>query len=388
MHWYTLVPFDALVFQNIKPTTPRGQTWESGDRFPPSGRTLVAALQDLLQESAIITLSGPFLCHADTLYFPRPFHYSGVERLIPATWLPEQTDSDEGHFNQRTIWDRRKPAPLLGQPLDAPNRQPLQQERQFLPYESVLKLLKTHPLAQADWQCAPGERPQPWTVETRSPSTLIEETYLLRKSAFAKQTIRLEPGWKLAIALDQATHEKLKQLGEVFLVRLGEEGHQFWLESYHEPLNQQWQTLQEQSQKNRQTAEQARAEASQQARILAYLVTPGVFERKHMDVATCRASPWEWDLAYSINQNQHQGPLVSVATANPLPINCRSLSKSTLAKQGSSSQVFAVAPGSVYYLEYPAELFQDRPFLRDGRMNKVHIWRQLGYSELLWIPYT
>jgi CRISPR-associated protein Cmr3 len=233
MHWYTLIPFDALTFQNTSPSTPSGP-WESGDRFPPSGRTLVAGLQDLLQESAIISLSGPFLCHSNTLYFPCPLSHRSSERLIPATWLPEQTNATgEPDWSQQVLWDRRKPAPLLGK-LDTPTSPWLKQERHFLSYEMLLKLLKTPP-AQEDWQCVMGH-PQPWTVETRSHSTFVEDTYpLMKKGAFTKRTIRLDQGWKLAIALDQETHKKLQRLGEVFLVRLGEEGHHFWLEAHHEP---------------------------------------------------------------------------------------------------------------------------------------------------------
>ncbi|WP_348257037.1 type III-B CRISPR module-associated Cmr3 family protein [Leptolyngbya sp. PL-A3] len=90
-------------------------------------------------------------------------------------------------------------------------------------------------------------------------------------------------------------------------------------------------------------------------------------------------------MAYPANPNQQKGPLVSVATAKAMPISCRFVSRDK--DSIPAPQVFAVPPGSVYYLEHPAELFQDQPTLDNGTPNKVHNWRRLGYSEKLWIPY-
>jgi CRISPR-associated protein Cmr3 len=70
--------------------------------------------------------------------------------------------------------------------------------------------------------------------------------------------------------------------------------------------------------------------------------------------------------------------LVSVATEKAVPISARVRDKDD-AKSIPAPQVFAAPPGTVYYLERPAGLFQDNPTTR------VHSWRQLGYSELLWI---
>jgi CRISPR-associated protein Cmr3 len=41
----------------------------------------------------------------------------------------------------------------------------------------------------------------------------------------------------------------------------------------------------------------------------------------------------------------------------------------------------------VYCLNDPQRLFQDEE-KSNGNVNKVHTWRKLGYSELLWIPYA
>ena len=138
-------------------------------------------------------------------------------------------------------------------------------------------------------------------------------------------------------------------------------------------LGEQWQKLGDLSKANF-----AKKELS-----LAYLVTPGVFERKHdQGKSMCQAWPWEWKLAYTANANQTPGPLVSVATDKPVPISCRIRdSKDDLGKSIPAPQVFAAPPGSVYYLNQPQQLFQDDP------TKQVHIWKQLGYSQLLWVPF-
>jgi CRISPR-associated protein Cmr3 len=106
-----------------------------------------------------------------------------------------------------------------------------------------------------------------------------------------------------------------------------------------------------------------------------------VFERKRREQMMCRAYPWEWKLAYPVN-GEPPGNLVSVATAKALPISGRLRGKS--GDSIPAPQVFAAPPGSVYYLEQPQGLFQDLPEV-NGQRNRVHTWRQLGYSELLWM---
>lgn len=79
-----------------------------------------------------------------------------------------------------------------------------------------------------------------------------------------------------------------------------------------------------------------------------------------------------------------------MATEKPVPISSRFQYKQSDTQQQSipAPQVFAAPPGSVYYLEYPEKLFQDNPTKPDGSPNKIHVWQQLGYSELLWMPFT
>lgn len=137
-------------------------------------------------------------------------------------------------------------------------------------------------------------------------------------------------------------------------------------------LNAQWEDLQNLSEINRQKG----------GRSLAYLITPGVFERLHdNNKAICQAWPWEWKLAHTANSNQKAGQLVSVATDRAVPISCRIVSKEN--SSIPAPQVFAAPAGSIYYLQQPQELFQDS----DEGTEKAKRWRQLGYSELLWIPF-
>lgn len=95
----------------------------------------------------------------------------------------------------------------------------------------------------------------------------------------------------------------------------------------------------------------------------------------------CRAWPWEWKLAHTVNSNQKAGNLVSVATDRAVPISCRLKSKEN--QSAPAPQVFAAPPGSMYYLNQPDQLFQDQSHAPE----KVQRWRSLGYSELLWLSY-
>jgi CRISPR-associated protein Cmr3 len=137
-------------------------------------------------------------------------------------------------------------------------------------------------------------------------------------------------------------------------------------------LGEQWQELQTISRDNFQKSTQS----------IAYLVTPGVFERPHQDkqrkkVNLCRPYPWEWKLK--------DGIFVSMSTDKPVPISCRIREKEDKTKSITKSipapQVFAAPPGTLYYLNKPQGLFQD------NQESRVNNWRQLGYSEMLWIKY-
>ncbi len=378
MYWYTLTPLDILLFRDAKPFTPGERAW-AGSVFPPNGHTLAGSLRGLVQTRHDFTLCGPFLCHDRTLHFPRPLNYIGTQSMTPVPWIQHQ---EPDHPSQQMLWDQRRPAPLLATGHGSQNRAESAEDvdqaeyRQYLPWEQVECLLKGQTLSQEDWTCPEGQSPKPWTVETRPHNAIQSGKRQVKDSDgyFVENAIRLHEGWSLAIGVDSDTHKALRDAGIPTTVRLGGEGHQALLERV-EMLDSQWQALESQSQDN----------FAKSGRALAYLVTPGVFERKRNGVATCQAWPWEWKLAHTSNANQSPGPLVSVATERPVPISCRIQDRN----DGSSipaPQVFAAPPGSVYYLNHPQPLFQDQPQTAQGLPNKTHNWRRLGYSKLLWLP--
>jgi CRISPR-associated protein Cmr3 len=360
MHWYTLTPLDVLLFRDAKPFTPGERAW-AGSVFPPNGHALAGAIRQLVGEK--IVLRGPFLCYEQQLYFPRPLNYVNCKPLVPVSWLPSD------HSAHKMLWDQHKPDPLV---LDKLRERPelsnhqKSQYRSYLPHPSILKLLKREPLTETDWQLSEGETRQPWTVESRSHNTLESGTRQVKEADgyFVENAIRLHQGWSLAVGLE-------RELPDVpITARLGGEGHRVMVERC-EQLDRQWETLQQLSQENKQKPERA----------IAYLITPGVFERRHDEGKSyCRSSPWEWKLAHTVNGNQTAGYLVGVATERAVPISCR------LQHNGNSipaPQVFAAPPGSIYYLNAPQSLFQDSA----QASQEVKQWRQLGYSELLWISF-
>ncbi|MFM6508915.1 MAG: type III-B CRISPR module-associated Cmr3 family protein, partial [Dolichospermum sp.] len=156
-------------------------------------------------------------------------------------------------------------------------------------------------------------------------------------------------------------------------------------------LGEQWQELKTISDGNFQ-ANTKQADTKDDTKSIAYLVTPGVFERPHkynpeQRVNLCRPYPWEWKLK--------DGNFVSMSTDKAVPISCRireneDNTKSTtksITKSIPAPQVFAAPPGSLYYLNKPQGLFQDNESLANDKKNRVNNWRQLGYSEMLWIKY-
>jgi CRISPR-associated protein Cmr3 len=418
IYWYTLTPLDVLMFRDAKPFTPGERAW-AGSTFPPNGHAIAGAIRGLLDKQKIdIEMKGPFLCRDLQLYFPRPLNYVGKTRLVPAAWL------QDNHHSHHMLWDRSNPIPLVIPDLADRLEQddlPKQETRQYLPQGLVLKLLESKRLEESDWKCQKGERPYPWTIETRSHNTMDEGTRQVKdsESYFVENTIRLDSGWCLAIAVDEATHQKLQEKGNPLTMRLGGEGHRVILERC-DLLDEQWNDMHTLSRQNFERGTDLISEAQQilvglrqrlrlvetdpfailkvcqklpnlvssdrkivenagaileKMRSLAYLITPGVFEY----MKRCRAYPWEWNLAYPnpANPKQKVGSLVSVATAKAEPISCRFRND----KQESvpAPQVFAAPAGSVYYLERPEKLFQE------DEMTKANVWRQLGYSELLWI---
>ncbi|MFN9178876.1 MAG: type III-B CRISPR module-associated Cmr3 family protein, partial [Dolichospermum sp.] len=99
-------------------------------------------------------------------------------------------------------------------------------------------------------------------------------------------------------------------------------------------------------------------------------------------VNLCRPYPWEWKLK--------DGIFVSMSTDKAVPISCRIREKEDKTKSIPAPQVFAAPPGTLYYLEKPQGLFQDNEKVHKNGTNednRVNNWRQLGYSEMLWIKY-
>ena len=366
MYWYTLTPLDILLFRDAKPFTPGERAW-AGSVFPPNGHTIVGAIRGLLNKKENLNLKGTFLCHHEELYFPRPLNYVNNSLLHPLTWLDQQSPY------QQMVWDRLFPAPLVLKPQDTSDRaekenQIKQKPRYYLPFLVVIKLLNNESLKPKDWLCQTGESPQPWTIETRSHNAIAPDSRQVKDADgyFVENAIRLHSGWSLAIALD------LKIPNTPTSMRLGGEGHRVLVEECP-ALGEQWEKLQQQSQHNYQ----------QGGKSLAYLITPGVFERIHKNhKAICQPYPWEWKLAHTVNSNQQPGNLVSVATAQRLPISGRIQDKNPDKPTIPAPQVFA-APASVYYLDRPDTLFQDS----DEAPARVKRWKTLGYFELLWLSY-
>ncbi|MDM9385016.1 type III-B CRISPR module-associated Cmr3 family protein [Chlorogloeopsis sp. ULAP01] len=373
MFWYTLTPLDLLLLRDAKPFTPGERAW-AGSIFPPNGHTIAGALRGLFSQKKDFRLIGPFLCRqtesGNKLYLPRPLGFYKSTPLVPLEW-----NSDS--YLQAALWDKTEPSPLVkppGQLADEEdNYSPSSSEkkfRQYLPYEVVQKYLETGHIDREDWIVEGGSyEDQPWTIETRSHNSIEEGTRQVKAADgyFVENGIRLYAKWSLAIAIDQ-------EIDTPMTLRLGGEGHRTILQRCHE-LDEQWASLQQQSQKNFKSG----------GKSIAYLVTPGVFERKDKYQGTekslCRAFPWEWKLAHTVNKNQILGDLVSVATDKAVPISCRFRDKDEITKSIPAPQVFAAPPGSLYYLNQPRSLFQD-----DGQ-TQVNKWRKLGYSELLWINY-
>jgi CRISPR-associated protein Cmr3 len=382
MYWYTLTPLDILFFRDAKPFTPGERAW-AGSVFPPNGHAIAGALSAFLNrlKNEKLELKGPFFCYDyQNLYFPRPLGFDKKTALVPLAWVNHP-------LKNQVMYDRTLPCPLV-RPSDAPPDDDDEDEvesqagcpssdrkkyRQFLPFDVVKTYLEDSTILPESWQAddlISGED-KPWIVETRSHNALESGTRQVKSEDgyFVENAVRMKAGWSLAIALN-------RKIENPVTFRLGGEGHRVILEPQPH-LGLQWEALQEISQKNYQTG----------GKSLAYLVTPGAFERKHSNgQVLCRAWPWEWDLAKPENLQARRGELVSVATDKAVPISCRFRDD----KNNSipAPQVFTAPPGSVYYLNKSQPLFQDNPPLtKDGKPNPIKVWRALGYSELLWINY-
>lgn len=363
MKWYIIKPLDILMFRDAKPFTPGERAW-AGSVFPPNGHAIAGSLRKAFCREKL-TMKGPFFCRTKkeetNLYLPRPLGFVGSKPLVPLEWKKDLP------LNQ-ALWDKTLPCPLTTVPSKNDKNNDEEDETkysQYLPWDAVEKYLKEGKLTESDLKTDDDSEIKPWKIETRPHNAIAPGTRQVEEADgyFVENGVRMLEGWGLAIALQE-------EVKAPAVIQLGGEGHRAILTRCPQ-LDSQWEKLQKQSKENKKKG----------GKSIAYLVTPGVFERKRTDRKSyCRAWPWEWQLRYNENPSQTPGVLLSVATAKPLPISCRF-------RDGDNNsipapQVFAAPPGSMYYLEKPAELFQD------DQSNKVHVWRRLGYSEMLWISFN
>ncbi|WP_448573155.1 type III-B CRISPR module-associated Cmr3 family protein [Trichothermofontia sp.] len=168
MYWYTITPLDVLMFRDAKPFTPGERAW-AGSTFPPNGHAIAGALRGLLsitsEERLTFNLTGPFLCHHQTLYFPRPFNHVGVTPLVPLAW-------DNNHpLQAQMMYDNTKPCPLV-KPFSTRNQEMDDEETQsvdYLPYAVIHDYVKHGKIAPESWQ---EGIEKPWSIETRSHNAL------------------------------------------------------------------------------------------------------------------------------------------------------------------------------------------------------------------------
>jgi CRISPR-associated protein Cmr3 len=369
IYWYTITPLDVLLLRDAKPFSPGERAWAGGNVFSPNGHSIAGALRGLLGDKINFKITGVFLAYYNgkqyNLYLPRPLGFIGSNPLIPLDWHKKLSLKPE-----YICWDNSKPAPLASikcqKDDDDNDKEDENKYRQYLPASTLHSYLEKGIINPDQWLVKNQGEDKPWQEEIRSHNSMQSGTKQVKDADgyFVEKAIRMKPNWSFALGIDV-------DIPTPATLRLGGEGHRVMLEKCDQ-LGQQWEQLKQQSQQNFAAA----------GKSIAYLVTPGIFERRHdNNQAFCRAWPWEWKLAHTVNGNQKPGNLVSVATDRAVPISGRIQSKEDTSIP--APQVFAAPAGSQYYLEKPQILFQD-----DENSPEHHKrWRKLGYSELLWIKY-
>lgn len=392
--WYRITPLDVLLFRDAKPFSPGERAW-AGSIFPPPGHAIAGAIRDLLQSSVDIKLTGPFLCYKNQLYLPFPLSYDREHLcrsentispipIIPLCW----NDDHPLHDLLETDTSRSQPMVLNSNYAQDDNLEG--KYSSYLCYEAILDYLENGKISPQQWNKHfdnSDNSPQPWTIETRPHNTITQGTrqVLDEDGYFVENTVRLKDGWSLAIGIENE-QETIQLPKQTEIIRLGGEGHRAILEPCLN-LGNQWKKLKEVSDQNWEPS----------GRKIAYLVTPGIFERRqrnHNNHPYCKPSPWEWISAYSNNKNQEQGNLVGFATDKPLVISNRMRFGDNISTV--APQVYAAPAGSVYYLEDCPRLCENSDddsstkvsLYQDSNQSKnIQRWRNLGYSELLWISY-
>jgi CRISPR-associated protein Cmr3 len=376
IYWYTISPVDILLFRDAKPFTPGERAW-AASIFPPSGHAIAGAIRSIIDGE--IELIGPLLCYHHTLYFPRPLNFVDGDRLIPLEWHPNHP------LKGQIICDETQPNPLVKQRTEPPDKgdeqaRQAQKYRQYLPADAIASFLKTGTIAKESFIVPKEEardlnsEQKPWKTETRSHNSIDSNTKQVKDegSYFIENAIRLLPNWSIAIGLDI-------DIPTPEVIRLGGEGHRAILQRCPD-LAIQWDTISQLSAKN----------FNSENRSLAYLITPGIFERTQNKRALCRSYPWEWKLAQiddpsqKPNPNRKLGNLVSVATEKAIAISGR-IRDSEDNTSIPAPQMFAAPPGSVYYLKQPQALFGVVEETKAAM--RVRDLQKLGYSKLLWAKY-
>jgi CRISPR-associated protein Cmr3 len=368
MPWYRMIPLDVLLLRDAKPFTPGERVWASGS-FPPTGDTIAGAIKSFLGRSDPLKITGPFLCRqvkgTQKLYFPKPLGFDDDQPLIPLCWDGGSQMRFESSIPQPLV----KHFDLEAEAKKSAGDQPKVKYRQYLPWEVVRNYLESGKIAAVDWLCDDDQKSeyQPWQMERRSHNSIEPGTRQVKDESgfFVENAVRLHADWSIAFCVDQ-------DLPTGVTLRLGGEGHRVLLERC-DYLRSEWKRIRKQSLKN----------FKKRGKSIAYLVTPGVFERNNNGEILSRAWPWEWRLACTSNPNQVAGTLVSVASDRAVPISSRMRDKQN-GQSVVAPQVFAAPPGSSYYLDRPQGLYQDQ---LDSPL-RVKRWRSLGYSELLWIKYS
>ncbi len=383
MLWYTITPLDVILLRDAKPFSPGERAWAGGNIFPPNGHTIAGALRGLLGDDRKLKIRGVFLARRASdkthLYLPRPLGFMDLKPLIPLDWR-----NDLSLRSDHTFWDRTRPSPLTTiRTFDEDNSSsgPKSKKSQYFKSTAILEYLNTGKMTEEQWQENGEVDDKPWKEEVRAHNALETGTkqVKLADGYFVEKAIRMLSDWCFAIGIEGEKGTDIN-ISTPAVLRLGGEGHRMILERCDE-LGDEWSQLEKASQKNFNDAIEAIEQEAK--KVIAYLVTPGVFERtQNNNQAMCRAWPWEWKLAHTVNGNQKAGHLVSVATDRAVPISCRIVSRENTSIP--APQVFAAPPGSQYYLNEPDTLFQDKP----DSPAKQRRWRELGYSELLWIKYT
>lgn len=381
IYWYTITPLDILLFRDAKPFTPGERAW-AGSTFPPSGHTLAGAIRPLLAEFKPFQITGPLLCYQQqTLYFPRPLNFVNGKRLKPLEW------EDKNHpLKGQMLWDEAQPSPLILDREEDDKKQQIKY-RQYLPVNAIVEFLKKgnippelFTLPESEARHLNAEQ-QPWEVETRSHNAIEVGTRQVKTSDgyFVENAVRLLPEWSIAIGLDI-------ELSSPQIIRLGGEGHRVIIQRC-QTLDTQWLEIDKLSTNNFQS-NLAQTNLASGNKSLAYLMTPGIFEREQQRRSICRSYPWEWKLAHTHNPNQTPGNLVAVATEKPTIISGRIRDKENGEKSIPAPQIFAAPAGSVYYLDRPQHLFGEGEGKETAKaVTKVRNLRALGYSKLLWTKY-